>query len=68
MRFSAILYGEIDQFFARFLSLWYDRVDLKTRKNIRRLIELKCAATVKSAANHTAHEPQCLSQSRRLPW
>lgn len=26
-------------FFARFLSLWYDRVDLKTRKHIRRLIE-----------------------------
>ena len=49
---SAILYGEIDQFFARFLSLWYDRVDLKTRKNIRRLIELKCAAAVKSAAAH----------------
>ena len=26
-------------FFARFLSLWYDRGDLKTRKHIRRLIE-----------------------------
>ena len=47
--------------------MWYDRVDLKTRKNIRRLIELKCAAAVKSAAKHTAHEPQRLSQSRRLP-
>lgn len=32
--------------------MWYDRVDLKTRKNIRRLIELKCAAAVKSAAKH----------------
>ena len=47
--------------------MWYDRVDLKTRKNIRRLIELKCVAAVKSAAKHTAHEPQRLSQSRRLP-